>query len=70
MKMAVRSEPRAREVSDQEWLDMLESLTQQYFNMPLDEFKRRLERGEFGDLDGHPDLLRIAMLIPGGRRQP
>jgi hypothetical protein len=70
MKTAVHAEPQAREVSDQEWLEMLESLTRQYFNMPLVEFKRRLERGEFGDLDGHPDLLRIAMLIPGGRQQP
>jgi len=68
--MAIRSEPRAREVSDQEWLDMLDSLTRQYFNMPLSEFRSRLERGEFGDLDGHPDLLRIAMLIPGGGAKP
>ena len=34
--------------------------------MTAEEFIRRWEAGEFGDLDDQPEVMRVAMLLPGG----
>jgi hypothetical protein len=58
--MAVEELPEARELSVDEFHDLLEERTQRYFNMTLAEFVIALDSGE---LDDDPAALDIAILL-------
>ena len=55
--------PEIRELSDAEWEQLADDKARQYFGISAREFERRLDAGEI-DIDDHPDMMRVAMLLP------
>ncbi len=51
-----------RELSDAEWEQLVDDKARQYFGISAREFERRLDAGEM-DIDGDPDVMRVAMLL-------
>ncbi len=64
--MATKTEPllpQVRELSEKEWEQLADEKARQYFGVEATEFARRLRSGEL-DIDDHPDVMRVAMLLP------
>jgi hypothetical protein len=61
--MATRTDNEIRELSPEEWDQLVDEKARKYLGMSGAEFERRLNAGEI-DIDDSPDVTRVAMLLP------
>ena len=59
------SDPQPEFLSEQEWLAMRESYSQERFGMSVEEFFKAWEAGKFkGNRELHDSVVALAMMIP------
>lgn len=56
------------EMSDEQWLAMLDDAARRNLGMSGAEFLAKYEAQEFGDFDDDGDVMRVAALVPFNRR--
>jgi len=61
--MVPRTDNEIRELSPDEWDQMVDGKARKYLGMSAEEFERRLNAGEI-DIDDSPAVTRIAMMLP------
>jgi hypothetical protein len=61
--MATRTDNEIRELSPEQWEQLVDEQARKYLGISGEEFKRRLDAGEI-DIDDDPDITRVAMLLP------
>jgi hypothetical protein len=61
--MATRTDSEIRELSPEEWDQLVDEKARKYLGMSGVEFERRLKAGEI-DIDDSPDVTRVAMMLP------
>jgi hypothetical protein len=61
--MAIRIDNEIRELSPEQGQQLLDEKAMQYLGLTGAEFRARWEAGEL-DPDAHPDVMRVAMLLP------
>jgi hypothetical protein len=68
--MIAAAKPRSSQIrllSRDKWMALVDRVARRELQMSGEEFIRRLDAGEFGDLDEQPAVMRVAMLLPSGR---
>ena len=55
-----------RMLNRDQWMGLVDRAARRELGMSGDEFIRRWEAGEFRDPDERPEVMRVAMLLPGG----
>jgi hypothetical protein len=58
--------PKARMLNRGQWMSLVDRAACRELGISGEEFVRRLKAEEFGDLDDHPKVMRVAMLLPSG----
>jgi hypothetical protein len=61
--MDARTDNQIRELSPEEWDQLVDEKAREYLGMSRQEFERRLKSGEI-DIDDSPAVTRIAMMLP------
>ena len=61
--MATRTDNEIRELSPEEWAQLVDEKARALLGMSGEEFERRLNSGEI-DIDDSPEVTRVAMMLP------
>jgi hypothetical protein len=61
--VATRTDNEIRELSPEEWEQLVDDKARKYLGMSGEEFERRPNAGEI-DIDDSPDVTRVAMMLP------
>jgi hypothetical protein len=61
--MATRTDNEIRELTPEQWDQLVDEKARKYLGMSGEQFKRRLESGEI-HIDDSPEVTRVAMLLP------
>jgi hypothetical protein len=61
--MATQTDNEIRELSPEEWDQLVDEKARKYLGMSGAEFERRLNAGEI-DIDDSPEVTRVAMMLP------
>ena len=61
--MDARTDNQIRELSPEEWDELVDEKARAYLGMSRQEFERRLKSGGI-DIDDSPAVTRIAMMLP------
>jgi hypothetical protein len=61
--MDARTDNQIRELSPEEWDELVDEKARAYLGIGRQEFERRLKSGEI-DIDDSPAVTRIAMMLP------
>jgi hypothetical protein len=61
--MATRTDNEIRELSPEEWDQLVDEKARKYLGMSGAEFELRLNAGEI-DIDDSPAVTRVAMMLP------
>jgi hypothetical protein len=61
--MDARTDNQIRELSHEQWDQLVDEKAREYLGMSHQEFERRLKSGEI-DIDDSPAVTRVAMMLP------
>ena len=57
---------QVRMLTHDQWMSLVDCAARRELELTAEEFIRRWKAGDFGDPDDRPELMRVAMLLPGG----
>jgi hypothetical protein len=61
--LATQTDNEIRVLTSEQWEQLADDKARQYLGISAKELERRLDAGEI-DIDDHPDVMRVAMLLP------